>query len=215
MSNPESFIDEVTEEVRRDRLFNLFRRYGWIGIVAVLLIVGGASWNEWQKSQARSSAEAFGDAVLAALDAPDSTARAAALASVPTKGDQAAILNLLLASDPVTDRAGALQALDAVANDPALAESYRDLALLKRVVLVGTDQSVAERRELLDPIAAPGRPYRTLALEQLALLSVEAGDLDAALATLRDLTQDQEATPGLRRRASQLIVALGGEAAQG
>ncbi|MFD1808819.1 hypothetical protein ACFSHQ_13850 [Gemmobacter lanyuensis] len=40
MSNPESFIDEVTEEVRRDKLFATFRKYGWIGILAVLGIVG-------------------------------------------------------------------------------------------------------------------------------------------------------------------------------
>ena len=30
MSNPDSFIEEVTEEVRRDKLFALFRKYGWI-----------------------------------------------------------------------------------------------------------------------------------------------------------------------------------------
>ena len=34
MSNPDSFIDEVTEEVRRDRLFAVFRKYGWIGVLA-------------------------------------------------------------------------------------------------------------------------------------------------------------------------------------
>ena len=29
MSDTDSFIDEVTEEVRRDALFAQFRRYGW------------------------------------------------------------------------------------------------------------------------------------------------------------------------------------------
>ena len=46
MSNSDSFIDEVTEEVRKDRLFQLFRRYGWIAGVVIVLIVGGAAWNE-------------------------------------------------------------------------------------------------------------------------------------------------------------------------
>ncbi|MBC7675342.1 MAG: hypothetical protein H7173_04675, partial [Rhodoferax sp.] len=48
MSNNESFIDEVTEEVRRDKLFAMFRRYGWIGVLLVVGIVGGAAWTEWQ-----------------------------------------------------------------------------------------------------------------------------------------------------------------------
>ena len=35
LSNHDSFIDEVTEEVRRDRLFAAFRKYGWIGVLLV------------------------------------------------------------------------------------------------------------------------------------------------------------------------------------
>ncbi len=51
MSDTDSFIDEVSEEVRRDRLYATFRRYGWIAILAVLLLVAGATWNEWRKGQ--------------------------------------------------------------------------------------------------------------------------------------------------------------------
>ena len=46
MSDTDSFIDEVTEEVRRDRMYLLLRRWGWVGVVAVILIVGGAAFNE-------------------------------------------------------------------------------------------------------------------------------------------------------------------------
>ena len=67
MSETDSFIDEVTEEVRRDKLFALFRKYGWIGIALVLVIVGGAAWTEWRKLTARSAAQSFGDAIVAAL----------------------------------------------------------------------------------------------------------------------------------------------------
>ena len=52
MSNPDSFIDEVTEAVRRDRLFAMFRKYGWIGAVLVLGVVGGSAWIEWSKARA-------------------------------------------------------------------------------------------------------------------------------------------------------------------
>jgi hypothetical protein len=210
VSNPESFIDEVTEEVRRDKLFGYLRRYGWIGIVAVLMIVGGAAWNEYQKAQNQAESQAFGDAILAALDQDDAAARETALAAVPAPGQRAGVLGLLLSTDPVNDRAAALAALDAVAADQSLPVSYRDLAILRRVIVAGADLSVSDRRALLDPIAAPGRPFRTLALEQMALLSVEEGKADAAITSLEQLRQDQEAPPGLRSRAEQMIVALGG-----
>ena len=36
MSDTDSFIDEVNEEVRRDRLYHLLRRYGWIAALAIV-----------------------------------------------------------------------------------------------------------------------------------------------------------------------------------
>ena len=143
MSNPDSFIEEVTEEVRRDRLYALFRKYGWVAVLVVLGIVGGAGWTEWQAARDEARAEAFGDAVLDALDLGAPAERSAALAAVPTDGEQTAILKLLLASDPVEDRAGALAALEALSNDVAQPPSYRDLAVLRRVVIAGADMPLA------------------------------------------------------------------------
>ncbi len=84
MANTDSFINEVTEEVRRDRLFAVLRRWGWLAVVLVLLIVGGAAWNEWRKAEARAEAEARGDALLAALEANDPSGMLAALAADAT-----------------------------------------------------------------------------------------------------------------------------------
>ncbi len=210
MSNPDSFIDEVTEEVRRDRLYAVFRRYGWIGIVLVALTVGGAAWTEWSKAQARAQAQVFGDAVLGALDANDPGARRAALEKVAATGEQTAVLNLLIASDPSENRDATLAALDKAAADVSLPQIYRDLATLRRVIVAGADMPAAERKAALDAIAPPGRAFRTLALEQMAYLMVEAGESEDAIAAFRALTEDQEAPDGLRERASQMIMALGG-----
>lgn len=210
MSNNESFIDEVTEEVRRDKLFAMFRKYGWIGAVLVAGIVGGAAWTEWQKAQSQSRAQDFGDAVLGALGSETPEARSAALQGVTGTEEQASILQLLLASDPDKDRAGTLAALQAVAADTTLPNSYRDLAVLRQMILVGTEMPLAERRTTLQSIAAAGRPYRTLALEQLAYLLIEENKVTDAIDALRALTQDQDATQGLRSRADQVILALGG-----
>jgi hypothetical protein len=139
MSNPDSFINEVTEEVRRDRLFRLFRRYGWIGALLVLLVVGGAAVNEWRKAQARATAEGFGDAVLAALETDDRAARVAALNEIEADGGRAAVLRLLIAAEAqaATDRDAAVAALAALERDGDLPLRYRQLAALKRVIVGG------------------------------------------------------------------------------
>ena len=210
MSNPDSFIEEVTEEVRRDRLFGLFRKYGWIGGVLVVGLVGGAAWTEWSKSRAEARAEAFGDAIIDALDQGTPEERRAALSAIPTDGQQSALLQLILASDPAEDRAATLAALDAVAADATLSPGYRDLAVLRRVLLAGAETPLADRRTALQGIAVPGRPYRALAEELLAYLLVEEARIDEAITAMTTLMQDQEASGAMRARLGQMVTALGG-----
>lgn len=210
MSNPDSFIEEVTEEVRRDRLFRLFRQYGWIGVVLILGLVGGTAWTEWTKSRDAARARTFGDALIDALDQGTPEERREALAAVPSDAEQTAILNLILASDPDEDKTATLAALEKVANDGALSPAYRDLATLRRALVAGADLPLADRRTALEGIATPGRPYRVLAAEQLAYLLIEEGNSDAAITALTDLMQDQEASGAVRTRLGQVVTALGG-----
>ncbi|MDP2087413.1 MAG: hypothetical protein Q8K20_19645 [Gemmobacter sp.] len=217
MSNSDSFIDEVTEEVRRDRLFRVFRRYGWIGVAGVLALVGGAAFNEWQKAENRARAEALGDAMFTALETPDPAARQAALASVPATGGDVALLALIAAADATasTDpalRAEALARLKAVASDPTVPPLWRDLAELRLLSVPGGEPDAALRRQGLEALAAPGRPFRPLAQEQVALDLLAAGDGAGALAGFRALAIDPEAPSALRARAGQMIVVLGGDA---
>jgi hypothetical protein len=108
-----------------------------------------------------------------------------------------------------------LAALDKVIADATLPAVFHDLAVLRRVIVAGSDTPIADRRAALEAIIVPGRPYRTLALEQLAYLDIEAGETDAAIKRLKALTEDQEAPQGLRQRATQIIVVLGGESQNG
>lgn len=211
MSSPESFIEEVTEEVRRDRLFRLFRKYGWIGVVLILAIVIGTAVVEWRKAQAEARAEAFGDAVLEAYDLGSAEERRAALAGIGADGDQKHLLALIEASDPAEDRAATLAALDRLIADGALAPVYRDLAVLRRVLVGGAEMPLADRRTALEPLAVPGRPYRLLALEQLAYLMVEEGKATDAIAALQGLIQEQGVSRSLQDRAGQMIMVLGGK----
>lgn len=212
MSNPDSFIDEVNEELKRDRLFAVMRKYAWIAVLLVLVAVGGTAFNEWRKARATAEAEAFGDAVVAALQASDPADRSTALQAIQTDDARRGILNLLLAATELAqgDRDGTLAALTQVENDATLPPSYRQIAALKRVIIGGADIPAAEREAALRGLAAPGGTFRPLALEQLALLAMEQGDRDGALQQAQALMQEPELTDALRRRVAQLIVVLGG-----
>lgn len=213
MSNTDTFIDEVSEEVRKDRLFGYIRKYGWIAVVVVLGVVGGTAFLEYRKAQATEQARVTGDAIIAALETEDDAARAQALAEVEAEGGTAAIIGLLSAANlsETEDPEGAVAALNAVAGNLDAPEIYREIAALKSAMIVEGGQSLEERRTILEGLATPGKPLRLLAAEQLALLSIEAGETEAALEQFAAIAQDAEVTSSLRDRAFAMIVALDGD----
>lgn len=214
MSNTDSFVEEVNEEVRRDRLYALLRRYGWIAVLAILLIVGGAAFSEYRKAQERAAAEALGDGMLAALAMNDSADRAKALSEIETASPtSAAVLRLMTATQQADagETEAAIETLNGLATDGDVPEIYRQLAQFKAITLQGTDTPVAERRQALEAMAQPGSVMRLLAEEQLALIDIETGDTEAAIAGYQSVLSDAEVSADLQQRALQVIVALGGE----
>ena len=213
MSETDSFIDEVTEEVRRDKLFGLMRRYGWIGIALVALIVGGAAFREWQKVSKENASEAFGDAILGAMAIDDPAARLKALDAVSATGARKAVVEMFAAAEALAakDKAAALAQLGAITADQSLPEAFRQLADLKSVIIAGEALPAGERDARLAALAAPGAPFRILALEQQAYVLVAADRKDEAIKAFEAILQDAGLTQGLKARASQMIVTLGGK----
>lgn len=211
MSETDSFIEEVTEAVRRDQLFRAARKWGWIPILLVLLVVGGTAWNEWQQNREAARAEALGDRVLAALKLEQPEARVTALADIQAGGTAGALVQMISAGELAsTDAKAAGDLLEAIAADASLPALYRDAAVLKLTMIRDLPMMSDARIKRLEALTAPGAPLRLLALEQIALLQVERGETDAAIATARGIAEDAEASASLRQRAEQLVIVLGG-----
>ncbi|MCV2889578.1 hypothetical protein [Ruegeria aquimaris] len=215
MSDTDSFIDEVTEEVRRDRMFLLLKRWGWVGALAVVAIVGGAAWNEYSKAQTTAKAQKLGDDIIAALASDDGAGRAAALSGIETDtaGGTAVLGMLTAAAESANDKAAAVQRLEAIATDGALPEIYREIAGFKSLILQAETLPAADLRQRFEALARPGAPLRLLASEQLALIDISEGNVDAALTRLRAIREDAEVSSDLQQRATQLMVALGADPA--
>jgi len=214
MSNTDSFIEEVTDEVRRDKLYAALRKYGWIGILAVAAIVGGAAYSEYNKAQARAQAEATGDSMLAALQLDESAERAAALALVEVNNPSvSAIVSLMTAAEQSSagETVLANETLQSVANAQDLPLIYRQIASFKALGLSAAELPVEERRAGYEALSQTGNPLRLLVTEQLGLIDIEAGDTAAALVVFQGIIDDSEATADLQQRSVQLMIALGAE----
>ena len=212
MSDTDSFLQEVSEELRRDRLYRNIRKYGWIAIVLVFIIVGAATYREYMKSQAETEAEIFGTSIIDALNQTDSADRISKLQEIVAPGHNSkAIVAMLLSAEAIGNEPTTLEmnGLKDVAESLSIDAHYRDLLNFK--ILLGSAEimNVEERVKAYDTLSEPGNPYRLLAEEQMALIELELGNTDNAVKKISQILLDAELTSGLRNRATQMLIALG------
>ena len=207
MSETDSFIAEVTEDVRRDRLFGLFRRFGWIPAALIVIIVSGTAYNEWSKSKADKLAQVRGDALLAAMDTVDEVARASALNEIASQGSENIVAQMLAAGGKDENSINFLNAVIINTDQP---EYIRDLAKLKLTMIPGA-QTKEQKLKTLDILSQPGGIYRNAAVEILVAFELELGNLNKAIEFLKSHIQDAEASRAQVQRMAELLVALGSE----
>ncbi len=210
MSESDSFIHEVSEEVRRDKLFAFFRKWSWVFALVVVGIVGGTAYNEYNKAQIAAVKQTAGEALLSAQE----EATAAAFAPLAEGSAPSALLarfNQAAALASEGQGSAAADILNGIALDPQTPRLYQDLALLKAIMIDGQNVEQTELLDILDRLAQPGAPFKMLAIEQRAIAYLRVGDRESALADLITIIRAPESTQGLRNRAQELTIALGGD----
>ncbi len=214
MHESDSFISEVSDEIRRERLYGFLRRWGWLIALVLLALIGGSAAYQWMKNRERVSAAAAGDALSAAYAEADPAKRAGDLAALAAEDPPGAALFRIAAAGSraeAGDSAGAAELLAGIAEDATVPPLYRDLAALQRVLLLGSALPASERLAALEGLAQTDAPFRPLALEQRALANLDAGDTAAAQTDLQAALADPRTPQALRSRVGQLLVTLGGQ----
>ena len=211
VSDTDSFIEEVTEEVRRDRLYGFFRKYAWVGILVVVTIVGGTAFLEIQKAKAKTKAEALGSAIIEALEVSDEKERVQLLANIEVSNSEAKpIVALLLAAEEISvqNYDAASRTLNAISEDPSISQIYRDMATFKFLLINYNRLEVELLIAGFEELASPGNPFRLLAEEQIALQRLKNKDYDTAIDSLKSMLDDAELTDTIKQRVSQLLISL-------
>ncbi|TCT42162.1 tetratricopeptide repeat protein [Martelella mediterranea] len=208
----DSFIREVNEELRSDRMRDAWRRYGRILIaLAILLVLGTAGWRGWEYWQSRQAAES-GDVFLSALTAIENGNLDAAketLDQLEAEGHGAypVLAQLraatLLAEDG--DTAAAISAFSRIGKDRSIPAAVRDAAKLRAgwlLVDTGTyDQVSAE----VESLSSDGNPFRFSAREILGLSAYRAQDYQQAADWFEAIANDSESPRNVLNRAQILL----------
>ena len=210
MSETDSFINEVSEEVRKDKLYATIRKYGWLAVVIVLALVGGTAFREYKIASANKVAQKTGDAISKAISLEGPEARAAALSEIIANDKNVAIIALLKAAEQEADGefAASVETLEAL-EASKLPSAYRELAHFKKLLIEKDGLNEDARIAGLNELAASASPYALYAKEQLSLIDLAKGRKEAAINRLSQILEDANLSQSLRQRVSQLMIILG------
>ena len=215
----EAFLREVDEELRRDELQSLWKRFGLLAVVIIVLVLGAwGGWLYWQDRQTKA-AGVEGEQLSQALDDLQSgsvgpaAAKLAILADSKREGYRA---SAKLAQAGIAleknDLAGAARIFSEVAKDPALAKPWRDLALVRQTATefdaVKPEVVVARLR----PLAVNGNPWFGSAGEMVAAAYLKMGKPELAGKIYADIGKDENVPETIRSRAVQMAGSLGVDA---
>ena len=215
----ETLFREIDEDLRADRMRNLWRRYGpyviGAAVAVVLLVALNEGWSWWQQSNAARSS----DALYVALDAAgegDIDGALAALGEVEARGSGKYPVLAKFAEASYLANQGKMD--ESIALYDSLAGSadeqrLRELALVLAAFNLVDTGDVGGIQTRVDGLIASGSTFAAVGREALGLAQYQTGDLDAALATFTAAASDAAVTSDMSARLAVYIAQLQAEGA--
>ena len=217
----DAFFREVDDEVRREQMARLGRRWGVLAIalaLAALIAFGG--WLFWQH-RTTERAGTRGEQLTAAMsristgNSAGAKAGLTALAATGTEG-YAPLAAMLLADTQVQagKPADAATAFRRIAADETAPQPLRDLATVRATALAFDTTAPAQVIATLKPLAVPGGAWFGSAGEMTGIAQMKLGQPKAAGETFAAVAKDTSVPATVRQRAAQLAGDLGIEVVQ-
>lgn len=207
---------EVDEEVRRERLEQLWKRHRFALIaLAVVIVAGVGGWRGYQWWQAKKSAEAgaqFEAGLTLAEQGKHEDAEAAFGRIVADGTSGYRVLARFRAAEELAQRdpQGAVKDYDALISDARIGQTLQDLAAVRAGLILVDTASYDELRTRLEPLTESDRAFRHSARELLALSAWRSGDQSAVRHWVDIIVTDAETPAAIRARADMLTAVTPG-----
>jgi hypothetical protein len=204
-------FQEVDEEVRREKLQQLWERHSNLIVAAALLIVlavaGWRGYEWWEAKKAAESGTQFEAAITLAEAGKEAEAQAAfsKIAQEGSSGYRVLARFRAAAELAKTDPAAAAGIYASLAADSSLDRNLRDLAAAREGLILVDTAPLAELTSKLEALTTADRPFRHTARELLALSAWRNGDAAAAKRWLDLIATDAETPAGTRARMEVLM----------
>ena len=212
-SSVSDVLEEINEDIRRDNMTKLWKKYGpWIiGIcVSVVVLVGGSeAYTSYQLSQAVNASNAYEEFLKASKNEDGGAAELAKLNATEHKAYK--FLGQMSQADAFIDAENIIEAVkiyDTITVDTNLSQNDRDIAALRAAYLLVDSASYDDMKKRLESINVVENAFRFQARELLATSAYKATKFVEANKLFQSLVDNAQTPEGIRSRASQAVALL-------
>ena len=212
----ETFLREVDEEYRRDKVRDFFveNRVFLIALIVLFLAAAGG-WIWWQNHQRTKTGEQVEElaAIFQEIGKGNSKAVEPKLNALQQDGRDAVRTTAVFtgaALDLENNNAKAATAkYRSIAEDEGQPEPYRQIALIRQTALEFDRLQPQELISRLEPLAKPGEPWFGSAGEMTALALAKQGKRAEAGQLFATIARDNAVPSSIRERSAQLAASFG------
>jgi hypothetical protein len=215
----DTFVREVDENLRRDRIRDFFRENGgWVvaGVILFLAICGGIIWYQQHREQ-RSEAEVEQLAQIYKDIGVGNTAKVPQqLDDLAQSGSKAVRATALFTRAALAlqqnDQKLAAATFKKISDDSSLPDAYRNAALIRETALEFDQLEPQQVIARLQPLAKAGNPWFGSAGEMTALALIKEGKSKEAGQLFVTIAKDKSVPESIRNRSIQISGSLGADA---
>lgn len=214
----EAFLREVDEELRREQIQTMWKRYGRYGLGALLLLLAAFAAFLFWRTQTLENAEAHGEALSAAIadvQAGRKTDAGKKLDTLVAEGGAGYRVAALFAKAALAadkgDTKGAAAIYASIAADEGAAQPYRHIALIRQTLIEYDSLQPQQVIDRLKPLTIEGGPFFGTAGELSAIAMMRLNRPLEAGRLLATVARDPQTPSTLQARAGRLATSLGAD----
>ncbi len=199
---------EIEEDLRRDRLKQLWEKFGiyLIGLAVGIIVVASAlvGWRAWERSRNEAASASYIELVAtASKEGPAKAAAAYAEFAAKAPSGYAALAQLRQAAALVEagDAKGAVAVYDALAAKSGVPATLRDMARVKAAMIVVDTASYDDIKARIGALNDSENGWKNSAREVLGLSAYKAGKYAEAQGYFDAIVGDAATSAGIRDRA--------------
>ena len=203
MSEKDSFIEEVSEELRKDKLVRFIKKYLWIISIIILIIVCIVGINEYRKNNIIKNNQKNGDIIYNFLSVGDENSFND-LKVLASKNEIESIIPrfvLIQKYIEINDLDNSRKLLDSIINFKDIPKDFINLA---KLYLFFLEKDTLTKEKLIEDLNSPNNIFRLISLEQKVYMLIEKREYSEANKLIDLILNDIESPNTLKQRIKNI-----------